>query len=215
SLALLSPYLGKFAFPRREAHYDRYLTFRTASPAERERWKEALLLFLKKLTLKYRRRLLLKSPTHTARIGLLLEVFPDARFVHIRRSPYAVYQSTRHLFDTYAWHTYFQVPDLNGLEERILRRYSDMYDAFFADRERIAPGRLHELSFEELERDPLGQVGLLYEKLGLAGFARVEPKLRQYVTSVAGYRKNDFRELPPDLCGRVAAAWGRSFEAWG
>ena len=38
-------------------------------------------------TLKYNRSLLLKSPPHTARIRLLLEMFPNARFVHILRDP--------------------------------------------------------------------------------------------------------------------------------
>ena len=36
-----------------------------------------------------RRRLLLKSPCHTARIALLLEEFPDAQFIYLHRDPCA------------------------------------------------------------------------------------------------------------------------------
>ena len=78
------------------SHYDRYLTFRGVPEREVDEWKQALVLFLKKLTWKYRKPLLLKSPPHTCRIKLLLGLFPEARFVHIHRDPFAVYQSMRH-----------------------------------------------------------------------------------------------------------------------
>ena len=89
-MTLLSPYIG-VAFPREEEVYERYLTFQEVSREETEEWKKAMLHMVKKLTLKYQRRLLLKSPTHTARIKLLLEVFPDARFVHIHRMAIYLY----------------------------------------------------------------------------------------------------------------------------
>ena len=33
------------------------------------------------------KRIVLKSPAHTARVRVLLELFPKARFVHIIRDP--------------------------------------------------------------------------------------------------------------------------------
>ncbi|MGH7138625.1 MAG: sulfotransferase [Pirellulales bacterium] len=84
AMSQLSPYVT-MALPRRRLHYDRFLTFRDASPEELTQWKAALTTFLKKLTWKYHRPLILKSPAHTCRIRMLLEIFPDAKFVHIRR----------------------------------------------------------------------------------------------------------------------------------
>ncbi len=92
----LSPYMG-WCFPGDGADYDRYLTFRDVPGDEVGHWKHALTQFLKKLTVRYGRPLVLKSPPHTARIRLLLELFPDARFVHIHRNPYVVFRSTRHM----------------------------------------------------------------------------------------------------------------------
>lgn len=43
-------------------------------------------------------RLILKSPAHTARLKLLHEIFPKAKFIHISRNPYEVYQSTQKLY---------------------------------------------------------------------------------------------------------------------
>src|SRR5207237_7499919 len=76
TLTFRSPYVG-WVFPRRASHYDPYLTFRGVADREVDQWKEALVLFLKKLTWNYGRPLLLKSPPHTCRIRLLLGLFPD------------------------------------------------------------------------------------------------------------------------------------------
>ena len=92
---LRSPYLG-IAFPRREQDYARYYTFDEALHTDAAAWQQALLWFIKKLTLRHDRRVVLKSPANTARIRLILEVFPEARFLYIVRHPYRVFQSSWH-----------------------------------------------------------------------------------------------------------------------
>jgi hypothetical protein len=212
-MSLRSLYLG-ISFARREAHYARYLTFRDVPSAEVDAWKASLLWFVRKLTYKYGRPLVLKSPPHTARIRLLLELFPGARFVHIHRDPYTVFQSFRHYFDTAMWHTYLQRPDVPGIDGRILDRYNVLYDAFFAERGLIPPGQFHEVAFDRLERDPVGELQTLYERLNLPGFGSFRPRLQNYVDSLTGYRKNEFGELDPAMRSRIAQAWRRSFEEW-
>jgi len=213
-LTFRSLYLG-ISFPRREDYYSRYLTFRDVPRKEIEAWKAGFEWFLKKLTFKHGRALVLKSPPHTARIRILLEMFPNARFVHIHRDPYAVFQSSRHYFDTATWYTYLQRPELDGMDERIIRRYTTLYDAFFEDKVMIPSGQFHEVCFEDLERDPLNELRMLYEKLTLPGFHALEPKLKVYVDSLSGYRKNEFPELSHALRRKVAEAWRRTFDEWG
>jgi hypothetical protein len=120
-----------WSFLRREAHYDRYLTFRKAPPEDYARWREAFLWFLKKVQLKEGRRLMLKSPQHTGRIRLLLQEFPEARFVHIHRNPYAVFRSMERLYKTAIIPPAFQDPPAGDfVTEGILGRYQEIYDAF-------------------------------------------------------------------------------------
>ena len=209
-----SPYLAG-VFARRAAHYDRFLTFRGAPPQDVEAWKTSLRRLLQKLTWKHGKPLILKSPTHTGRIKLLLEMFPDARFVHIHRDPYTVFQSSVHTH--MAGLPFGRLQRTNGVDwaERVLRQYKELYDAFFEERGLIAAGRFHELGFRELEKDPLGEMRKLYAALDLPEFAKVEPAVRTYVDSLAGYRKNVFPELAPDVRRRVAGEWRRCFEAWG
>lgn len=61
NLCQLSPCLG-WIFPDRRDAYDKFLTFRNASESEWRRWGQALLGVVRKLTFKYGRPLVLKSP---------------------------------------------------------------------------------------------------------------------------------------------------------
>jgi hypothetical protein len=204
-----------WSFPRRAEHYGRYLTLRETSAAETAEWKAALAGLVRKLSFKYGRPLVLKSPGHTCRIRLLLELFPEARFVHIHRNPYDVFRSTQHLIRTVTPWWALQRPDYSDLEGRTLRQYREIYDVFFEERRLIPKGNFHEIGFEALEADPIGQVRGIYEALTLPDFQQVEPTLRRYVESLSGYRKNTLPELRPDLRERIAAEWRRCFEEWG
>ena len=202
-------------FPRRLAHYDQFLSFRNAPPQAIDEWKSSLRLFLKKLMLRHDKPLILKSPSHTCRIKLLLDMFPDARFVHIHRDPFTVFQSIVHTYAAGLPFGRLQRTDDVGWTERLIRQYRELYDAFFEERRLIPDGHLHEMCFEELEKDPVGEMRKLYEALGLPEFGTVEPTLRTYLDSLSSYRKNVFPELASDVRRRIAGEWGRCFEEWG
>ena len=205
---LLGPNLAK--------HYQRYLNLQTLDEKARDDWKKHWFRFLQKLTLRYApRTLVLKSPNHTARMRTLLEIFPKARFLHIHRHPFEVYRSfTRHLQRT------AEVGDL--LQDRnsdpaqtCLRLYDEVYSAFLEDRPRIPAGQLHEIGFEALERDPIGQLSQAYQNLGLPDFERFLPPLKAYLDATAHYRKTDFAALDPATKTTIRQHWGRYFEAFG
>jgi omega-hydroxy-beta-dihydromenaquinone-9 sulfotransferase len=210
----LSPYMG-WCFPDDGAVYDRYLTFRDVPEDEVIRWEGALTTLLKKFTVRYRRPLVLKSPPHTARIRRLLGLFPDARFVHIHRDPYLVFRSTRHMIRTGQPLCQLREGPLQDGDDRILSVYTEMYDAYFSERGLIPDGRICEVAFGTLEREPIGVVRSIYEALGLSGFEDLRPRLEGYLATIAGYRKNRHDELPEPLRRRIAREWGRSFHEWG
>ena len=210
----LSPYLTG-VFPRQAEHYDQFLTFRNAAPQAVEEWKTRLRQFFQKLMLRYGKPLILKSPAHTGRIKLLLDMFPDAKFIHIHRHPYTVFQSIVHTYKTGLPFGRLQRTDDFDWTARAIRQYKELYDAFFEELGLIAAGHFHERNFEALEKDPVGEIRKLYEALGLPEFGKVEPILRAYVGSVSGYRKNTFPELAPDVRQQIASEWRRGFEEWG
>jgi omega-hydroxy-beta-dihydromenaquinone-9 sulfotransferase len=210
----MSPCMGWF-FPKRRDHYDRYLTFRGVGEPEVARWQAAMVAFVRRLSWKYKRPLVLKSPPHTGRIKRLLEIFPGAKFVHVHREPYAVFASTRKMLTVnFAMHC-LQRPPLEDLDEWIIRQYRAMHEAFFEERRLIPPGQYHEVCFEELEADPVGQVERVYEALGLPAFSAARPALEHYVEGIRGYKKNEFPGLPAPLRRRIAGEWRACFEEWG
>jgi hypothetical protein len=206
-----------WSFFRQEPFYDRFLTFRDAPREDYERWRKSLIWFLKKVVFKYNGgRPLLKSPQHTARVRLLLEQFPNARFIHIRRDPYEVFRSTQRLFETGILPNAFQKsPGLEFAVEGILRRYKEMYDAFFDDRALIPAGHYTEIAFEDLEQDMVGTVARAYEAIGLDGYAQFEPKLKAFVESQKNYQKNVHPQIEESLRRRIYTAWQRAFEEFG
>jgi omega-hydroxy-beta-dihydromenaquinone-9 sulfotransferase len=107
------------AFPNRRPDRQDYLDLEAMPPAGLRRWKRAFDGFLRRLTYQTGKRLVLKSPPHTARIKTLKEMFPGAIFIHIVRDPYVVFPSTVNLWRTlYRTHG-LQTPTCDGLEETV------------------------------------------------------------------------------------------------
>jgi hypothetical protein len=213
-LSCMSPCMS-WMFPRRREHYDRYLTFRGVPAAEIDNWKSAFLYFVRKLTWKYGRPLVLKSPPHTGRIRMLLELFPQAKFVHIHRNPLAVFPSTKHTFLVNIDTNRLQRVSVDDLDDHIIGRYRDMYDAFFAERSLIPAGHYCEIGFEELERDPMAVMRSIYSALDIPDFAHASPALLRYLGTIVSYKKNKFRPLAPELRERISHAWRPCFDEWG
>ena len=213
-MSFLSPYMTP-VLPRNQQYFDRFLTLEDASPAQLDQWKSALTTFLKKLTWKYRRPLIVKSPPHTCRIKLLLELFPDAKFVHIRRNPFNVFQSTVKAMELTTRYWSLQDRDSVDWDMRIVRQYREMYNAYFEQRSLIPDGHLHEMSYEHLVNDPVEELRKTYDALGLSDFSYFEPRLDEYVHSRRGYRKNEFPEMSNDMQEWLAREWHVCFEKWG
>lgn len=216
ALALLgqpSPYLT-IAFPNNPPLDEEAYDLLGLSPRARRSWKDAFVTFLKQVTYCRPGRLILKSPTHTFRLRTLLELFPDAKFVHIVRDPYVVFPSTVNLWKSlYETHG-LQKPRFEGLEERVLATFERMYQRFEEDRKSVPAGDLVDVRYEDLVRDPLGEVRRVYEGLELGGFEEALPRLRQFVEGQADYKTNRYT-LDPRLEEQVTRRWGDMARRYG
>jgi hypothetical protein len=212
-LGLPSPYL-QWAFPKLPGRYDSYLELDDIPESERELWKRKFHSFLQHLTYGDHRRQVLKSPTHTARIRTLLEVFPEAQFIHIVRNPYVVYSSTirtwQRLWDMMGLHE----PDYRGIEEFVLQTFSRMFRKYEQDKALLKPNQLVEVRYEDLVRDIPGQMQRIYDQLGLAHFDRARPNLQKYVDARKDYQTNRFT-LPPETRQMISERWADYIQRYG
>ncbi|MFE5561690.1 sulfotransferase family protein [Streptomyces sp. NPDC056544] len=178
-------------FPDAFEYYLERATLRGASEEQRERWRAQYTQILNKVSLAGEgRRLLLKNAANTARVGELLTLFPDARFIHIVRNPYEVVASARRLFTVETARCRLGGSPRNT-DSDVLTYCTTNMQAYLDQRNLIPPGQLIEIRYEDLIGDPLATVHAIYQRLELPGLDAALPRMREYLASVSGYRRND------------------------
>jgi hypothetical protein len=220
AIANMSPYsyLHMYSFPRRAPYYfDRYVTnFDSLPESIRTEWKKYYLTMLHKATFKAGgKRLVIKNCADSARIKALLELFPDAKFIHTYRSPYDIFRSTQHLYRTVLARAQVQEIDTKELETWVIQFYTQLMQKFFADKSLIPKGNLVEVKYEDLDTEPLVQLRKIYETLCLPGFAEAEPAFKVYLDSIKGYQRNVYKKLEDSLIQNVNQNWSFAIEALG
>lgn len=213
NMGVPTPFL-RIVFPSEPPPFLEYFDFEGVPERDRQRWKDAFLYVLKMLTLRHGKPLLLKSPYHTGRIKLLLEIFPAARFVHTVRNPYELFPSTIRMWRSFDRTQGLQPTNLEMLEEFVFQALERMYRSFDEQRRLLGDGQLCEVRYEDLVRDPVAQVQRIYTTLRLDDFDRVRPKVEGYVESKRGYQPN-MHELLPETRARIAQRWAGYFERCG
>lgn len=209
-----SPYLS-IAFPNRPMiDHDAY-TLRNLPKRKREKWKQAFMEYLRLLSWKDPRRLVLKSPTHSFRVRTLLELFPDAKFIHIVRNPYVVYPSTYNLWKTlYQMHG-LQKPNFRDLEERVLSTFDLLYETLEEDQQPIDESHFYEIKYEDLVENPIAEMEKIYQQLELGKFEEVRGKLEQYFEEHANYKTNRYRSLTEQQRLNIRQRWGKVIDKYG
>jgi hypothetical protein len=214
NLGIPTPYLSML-FPRRGPADPEYLDLRELSDAERKEWEGALNYFFRRITFRDHRRIIVKSPPHTARVRALVELYPQAKFVHIVRDPYELFVSTVGLWKSLNEVQRIQSPgDDSWLDEFVLDTFERMYAAFEADRQLLGGDQLVELKYEELVQNPLEEVRSVYSRLNLGDFSLIEPELRAHLADVKNYRPNQY-ELPEEKRRLIATRWAGYIERYG
>jgi hypothetical protein len=122
------------------------------------------------LTLQQRRRgarWALKAPSHLAQLRALLDVYPEARVVHIHRDPLKTLPSALSLMGTLKWMR-CEAVDLAPAAQALPRGYAALFRAEIEQRAAgaLPDQRFVDLRYHDLMADPLRTVGELYARLG-------------------------------------------------
>ena len=208
-----SPY-RRMAFPAGPTPFLDFLDMEGCGATDRARFEGALTWFLKALTFRTGRRLLLKSPTHTGRVAVLARMFPGAKFVHLVRDPTELFASTLRLWRSLdAVQAMGPLPE-QGLEEYVFACLERMYSGLERQRGALPPGTICDLRYEDLRRDPLAALRGVYDALELGGFEDVRPALEASLASQRDYRPNT-HAVDPALEHRIRERWAGYVERYG
>lgn len=211
----LSFYHGIY-FPKAFTEFlNRGLFFDGCCERDIARWKQRFVYLLRKLS-KYQdeKTLLIKNPVYTARLAMLRTMFPDAKFVHIRRNPYEVFVSMRNFYEKllaeFALQSYAHV----DIDETIFEVYERMMDAIDRDSAGLSTPDYLDLAYEDLDRDALGTIERIHQTLELPGFVDAKPKFEAYLASVKAFEKNRFA-YSDEAAAKVEKRLGRFIDRWG
>ena len=193
--------------------FKRSLLLEDSDGKAREVWKEHYGYLLKKLSIANNgKRLVFKDPANTAHIKVLLELFPDAKFINIYRNPYEVFASTKNMYERVLRELALQDYSNVAIEENILSFYKDVMKSYFTERPYIPAGNLVEIRFEEFERDPLECLHRIYCELELSGWEAARKQFEENLHSHSQYKRNVF-VYTKSLVEKVKAHWGFVIDA--
>jgi omega-hydroxy-beta-dihydromenaquinone-9 sulfotransferase len=213
NMGLPSPYLT-ITFPKHAPQCQEYLNMEGVPAADLERWRQGFMWFIKSLTLRNPKRIVLKSPAHTCRVRTLLEMFPKAKFVHIVRDPFVIFPSTVNLWKRLYQDEGLQMATNEHLDEHVMKTFERMYETFERDRSLLGPGQFCELRYEDLVADPLEQMRLIYERLELGEFEAARPAIEDYFAAQKDYKTNRY-QITPERRAEIAARWSDYIQRYG
>ena len=190
-------------------------------PRHRAAFKRAYMHMLKKITWSNGgRQLVLKSPDNTARLGAILEMCPEAKFVNIYRDPYDTVISTINMFKSQLnlvrLSTIPKGIDVDELIENIIieRLFEPMYRDLFAREASFKPGHYVSVRYEDFVAEPEKYLRQIYATLELEGFEAALPNFRAFIAAQKSYQKNR-HQISPALREKINRHLGFYFEHYG
>lgn len=208
-------YYNFWFFPQRWMEYcDRFLTFEKITEEERAVFKEVFMRLVKvSLANTGGTQYLSKNPPHTGRVRTLVEMFPNAKFIYLKRNPYTVFESTRSFFTNTIKPLKLQDISDEQIVANIVEAYKRLYDRYEADKVCIPEGNLVEIKFEDFEKNSFDLTKDIYQRLNLKGFDEAEANIKKYLDKKKGYKKNKY-QYAESTVKIVEENWNKALEEW-
>ncbi len=218
NLGLPSPYLF-WGFPKLREECIRALTLEELSEEDRQAWMDGLYWFFKRLNYADPRQLMIKSPPHTARVRLILKLFPRAKFVHLVRDPVAIIPSTVRTWRQMGKACEMYASREKKLEEMAYTNFTNMYRAFWRDERLLRSDQICHVRYEDLTSNPIQELQRIYRSLNIDGFDSAKRNFENHLAQKKGYRKNRFdlksafRDRILSNCKEYSQRYGYATEA--
>ena len=182
----------RIAFPNETPLHMDYLNLEGIPKSELDSWKKGLRTFISYLNYWHKKQLLFKSPPHTGRIKVLLEMYPRAKFVHITRNPLKFIPSTIHMWAALDHSNALQNPHNRNLRDFVFDSFERLYRGFYRDEPLLHSGNFVEVRFDEVVSNVVGTMRKVYDQLDLGGFdAFARPGLEKKAEKSRKYKKNN------------------------
>jgi len=208
-------YYHGWCFPKNMSFYNRFVLMENVSDYDIQRWKDIYLYLLKKATISVGgKRLVLKNQDNTAKVKLLLELFPDAKFVLIQRNPYDLYYSMlKFMRIVIPLYCVQNPPPFNAVEDSMMDLYSKMFRKYLQERSLIPKGNLVEAKYEDFIREPIKMIQRIYSELNLDGFTVSKAAFETYLKNQESFNGESYI-ISDEVREKVDRRWGFLKEAF-
>jgi hypothetical protein len=126
----------------------------------------------------------LKTPVHMFSLDALTEAYPDARFLWSHRDPATVLGSVCSLIEyTRSWSSDRRDPSGLGAEQ--LDRWSEAVSRAMEFRRRVGGDRFADITFGDLQVDPVGALAAAYEAIDLPFSSRSREAVSRWAANHA------------------------------
>lgn len=162
-------------------------------------WKDTFSKFVARLTYSNKNAIpLLKNPFHSFRIKEILEIYPNAKFIHIYRDPVNVIPSTIRMWNIVGKQNLLAGKWKDVSSESAATMFNFLWQELKEGTKLCNENNFTEISFEKLENDPVTTVKDIYNKLNLDFSVGFDNELNEYLLSLRSYKKNEYT-LDEDL----------------
>ena len=172
-------------------YYNNFIRFNNIDLNQLETWKTDYKLLIKKaIKNTNKKRYLSKNPPNTGRVNVLLEMFPNAKFIHIHRNPIEVFMSTQNFYKKMLSPLQLQTISSEEIDLKILDIYKKIMSDFIQHKELIPKGNLIEISYDELDKNPINTLNSIYTTLNIDNCDIALKNFETYVDTLKSYKKN-------------------------
>ncbi len=184
--------LENLVFPKSHTYFLNHGSPFLPSGRNLDIWKHRVAEFYKKIYFRHGKRIVSKNPFNSFRINVLLDMFPNARFIHIVRHPGKVVPSTIHMWKILAKQNALNNHGASAKFSDVTLFLKNLLDTVENDRKVLPPGTLVQIRFEDLEADPVKVLKDVYYELGLKFSEVMEAKINLFITQNRNFTKNTF-----------------------
>jgi len=125
-------------------------------------------------------RYLGKTPHHQENLDVLLDVFPDAKVIHTHRDPLEVVPSFSSMM-AHAGAMLSRRVDPFEVGRRVADQMASSVERAIRAREQVGPGRVLDVHYRDLQRDPIGTLRRIHAFAELDWGAASEARARRWL----------------------------------
>lgn len=209
-------YYHGWCFPQNMELYNTYVCMENVPQKTIDAWKGFYRYILKKITLReHGKQLVLKNQDNTGKINILLDMFPDAKFIYLHRNPYDLYFSMMKFMKVAIPRYCIQKPpQIEQVESSMMNLYTKLIQKYLRERDSIPQGNLVEIRYEDFIAHPLHEIQRIYETFSLQGYQDALPAFQTYIRSQKTI-KTDRYQINDEVQQKIQRKWEFAFETFG